>query len=1100
MSTLQNIKIIAGQLINNSVYRNTSAQAKARYILYGVHEDEANFPRFNADLTSKAGQIAFLCFEIACTYFENQDTKNASVFYAKGAELLEHCYLKDKNTEEGFDYYVLVAALAYYCASQYSKAYVLISRCQYNNQFTQLLSYYLSKQIDKLEEIIKSILIAGNEPTQEYVYCNIMARTLSNVIQFYRGGDRSHLDEANYLLDKGCKYALLSDEPSKWWLLRLLKNVIVSIPLSSFWFRLKKDDFLSDTKNGDAKLQQFDADDIIEKYIRTLAFRRKAPIYELFVSQRIALQKVLKEQGAVVSMPTSSGKTRIAELTILQTLISDPAAKVLYIAPFRSLSYEMEESLFQVFDPIGFSVTHLYGGSQFTSIDRAELESSRVLIATPEKAKAILRANEEAVDSIKLVVMDEGHLLGTGEREIANEMFTEELRRIVIQKSGKFLVLSAVLPNAEDMAVWLAKSSENVVKSNWRPSTQRIGKIIFTPGRIDIEWLDKEFPCFNSGFVRGEEDKKVLIAKTALKLSSMGSVLLYCPQKKMVLSNADTMYSLLENSEDVDWGDDVDWKCFELVCGETQLGQHYLELAKKGILCHSSSLSNDIRKYTERLLRKGKARFIYATNTLAQGVNLGVSTVIIMGVNQGNGYITIRDFWNMAGRAGRSFVDTEGKILYVVDGSGKKGLVEWRQKQANDYLLNVQLDDAQSGVCKLLRAISRIPNAIGMDFDQFLQLIAEDKLESNLPNNYKGVCKYLELIDDSLLALDFAYRDDPMDEIDWVEKHFCNSIALIQESDDDLRKKYYQVIKARVKAVRAMTLDNVIPRSFAASGLPLKAVLFIEGKLDEIRSFAYAYLESAQNVEDKETLISQLDRIILAIPSSRINKQDLQELDLIRDAWIEGRELPTIVKKAEDISLYYYDYTLSWVMNALANIFAIQNEDDLKNVFEELSLVVSNGLPSKWAVKIYQSGISSRLVSREFSEIVAEPYDMRVSEVVDFLKHNMNTPDVFTHLSDKAKKWATLIQDVYIGNRTNRIRFLRFYFSNQEYEALNEPLYCKSFDGCTYLCTVDYRVKINVKDTEKLRFSSIADIPGLSFVNEAGIWNLKNINPFIEIE
>jgi len=137
------------------------------------------------------------------------------------------------------------------------------------------------------------------------------------------------------------------------------------------------------------------------------------------------------EESSVVSMPTSSGKTRIAEIVILQSLLRDTSSKVLYIAPYRSLASEVEETLTNAFDPMGFKVTHLYGGAQITALDRNEMEIARVMIATPEKAKAILRINDEEMNSIKLVVMDEGHLLSPKTREIANEMFTEELRRIV---------------------------------------------------------------------------------------------------------------------------------------------------------------------------------------------------------------------------------------------------------------------------------------------------------------------------------------------------------------------------------------------------------------------------------------------------------------------------------------------------------------------------------------------------------------------------------------------------------------------------------------------------------------------------------------------
>ena len=89
---------------------------------------------------------------------------------------------------------------------------------------------------------------------------------------------------------------------------------------------------------------------------------------------------------------------------------------------------------------------------------------------------------------------------------------------------------------------------------------------------------------------------------------------------------------------------------------------------------------------------------MYATNTLAQGVNLGVSTVIVVGTFISPGiYLTIRDFWNMAGRAGRSFVDTEGKILIVCDSKDQKtaGKSNWI---ADKFLDSDSVDRVESGI------------------------------------------------------------------------------------------------------------------------------------------------------------------------------------------------------------------------------------------------------------------------------------------------------------------------------------------------------------------------------------------------------------------
>ena len=122
---------------------------------------------------------------------------------------------------------------------------------------------------------------------------------------------------------------------------------------------------------------------------------------------------------------TSSGKTRIAEIAILETLVNNPHSKVLYLAPFRSLSYEVEESMEKMFSPLGFTTTFLYGGGQYSKLDKALIENSNVIIATPEKAKAIIRADDDIADGIDLLIIDEGHLLGADERLIKIELFIE---------------------------------------------------------------------------------------------------------------------------------------------------------------------------------------------------------------------------------------------------------------------------------------------------------------------------------------------------------------------------------------------------------------------------------------------------------------------------------------------------------------------------------------------------------------------------------------------------------------------------------------------------------------------------------------------------
>lgn len=110
----------------------------------------------------------------------------------------------------------------------------------------------------------------------------------------------------------------------------------------------------------------------------------------------------------------------------------------------------------------------------------------------------------------------------------------------------------------------------------------------------------------------------------------------------------------------------------------------------------------------ERLMRSEKPRVIIATSTLGQGVNLGVSTVIFSTLYQSGNPITKRDFWNIAGRAGRAFVDHEGKILVAHDITKKdENKINWERKMISAYLNKSNIDRAESGCLELIRTLKQ---------------------------------------------------------------------------------------------------------------------------------------------------------------------------------------------------------------------------------------------------------------------------------------------------------------------------------------------------------------------------------------------------------
>ena len=89
----------------------------------------------------------------------------------------------------------------------------------------------------------------------------------------------------------------------------------------------------------------------------------------------------------------------------------------------------------------------------------------------------------------------------------------------------------------------------------------------------------------------------------------------------------------------------------------------------------------------ERLMRSRPPLIIIASSTLGQGVNVGISSIIVSTPYYGQNCISNRDFWNICGRAGRAFSDVEGKILYAIDTTEEAWKVSKNRNLARNYLI-----------------------------------------------------------------------------------------------------------------------------------------------------------------------------------------------------------------------------------------------------------------------------------------------------------------------------------------------------------------------------------------------------------------------------
>lgn len=1127
MNIEENIKRLK-KVNDDQVIQGLIAQADARYILFNTSEERENFPAYTIN-DGNLNILALYYLEIGCSFAENQNFENSREPMERGASILEFVHGSEVNKTGLSNYYCLISALAYYVSFQYSKSFILIKKIKANTIISNLVSLFLERNFNQLNEEIEKIIldvtytdefisnnyIENNEDGDHKIYEITIAKSLNGFIKYFQTGNEFYLTSAKANLNCLKEIAEVNSEPSIWWVVRLLLLIAEGFNEASLWNSLKK---------------HFDTETtIIKKYIQSLVYLHPRGIHELFITQRKSLTKVLNEEGngCVVTIPTSSGKTRIAEIAILDCINKNAENKVLYIAPFRSLAFEIENSLEKILSNVGISLSHLYGGSLYSRLDEKIVEESDLIIATPEKAKAIIRGNREIGSQFKLTIIDEGHLLGPNKRLIVNEIFYEELRFFAENNGGRFLVLSAVLPNAEDLAQWLTKSTETIYKDTWRPSDERLGILDWTGTQVNLNWMnnDEDRPSFNNKFILREQqplkpgqrkirffpsNKNEAIASTTYKLRSFGTSLIFVGIKDSVFTMADAYLKCLGNDpDDYKWSNKFDWKAFELACIETYgENNNWLLFAKKGILCHHGGLQSDVRLPLERLMRNDKPLVIISTSTLGQGVNLGVSSVIFSTIYQAGSLITARDFWNIAGRAGRAFVDHEGKILVardISDTSNKRARdkIKWYENTIKGYFNKEEIDIASSGILALVRALYRITADGGIQLDTLLQLISENKIE-DIGNNAKELDNILDWIDDTLLALqDLNNKTDEAIDFGWIETFFRNSLAYIQAKGQEAisEENLIKFFQARVKGIiKKVGEDKSKWKAIINSGIPLNSDLFLESKMFDIMLALLAFSKSEKELDDKILLtnivIKTIDKMPVLIEDN--NSIENEDLPIITSKWLKAEPLSSFTahEGVEGIITDLFTFKLPWVFNGIAKKLRAKEMEEDAEIIEELSMLIEIGVPNLKALKIYQAGIRSRVSSNELSYLFEdELWDKSIrdykTDIVLYKEHYK------TLVSATCKEWIELLFHL-----TNTKVQTVDDISNFEFKGVHkftETLIAKEINGKQHLVSPDfsYIKEINGSDID---FTSVNKVSGIFFQydKEDDLWKMVIENPYVQ--
>ncbi|NXC83330.1 HELQ Helicase, partial [Cercotrichas coryphoeus] len=404
-------------------------------------------------------------------------------------------------------------------------------------------------------------------------------------------------------------------------------------------------------------------------------FRQLRGIETLYEWQHdcLMLESLQQRKNLIYSLPTSGGKTLVAEIIILQELLCRQK-DVLMILPYVAIVQEKVwiQGLSSFGIELGFLVEE-YAGSKgrFPPIKRRVKKS--LYIATIEKGHALVNSliETERIDDLGLVVVDELHMLGEGSRGAILEITLAKI--LYTSKKTQIIGMSATLNNVGDLQKFL---QAEYYTNNFRPvELKEYIKIRDTIYAVDSK-SENGFSFsrllnfkYSSNLERADPDHIIALVTEVIPKYSC---LIFCPTKKSCENVASLVCKYLKK----EFRAHREKEKQDLIKNLKSIGNGTVCPVLKqtipfGIAYHHSGLTNDERKSIEETYSSGVLCLLACTATLAAGVNLPARRVILRSPYVGNDFLKRNQYKQMIGRAGRAGIDSAGESILIVQEKDK---------------------------------------------------------------------------------------------------------------------------------------------------------------------------------------------------------------------------------------------------------------------------------------------------------------------------------------------------------------------------------------------------------------------------------------------
>lgn len=673
-------------------------------------------------------------------------------------------------------------------------------------------------------------------------------------------------------------------------------------------------------------------------------------IFSFLPSQREALHKGLLSYNRSFSlrMPTSAGKSYITELLIYQELQKTPNAKILYLAPLRSLGHELREKYRSISSQLDFTYRSLYGGSSMTGTE-AILAEADLFITTPETFMSLEGSIDDILRQFTLVICDEGQLIESVGRGLDYEMLLSRLRK---QEHVRFLFISAIIPNIGDINTWLGGTVGEVGESNYRPCTIRFGVASTDKTSITLhvyENVNKKSLFDFTSFVNKDESKgfkldtqKNRACLMAMKSLDAGSVMLYSTFKKKEYNASCYKYgeciaNIIQKGKlpsPRSFLNTNQRNLLDLLCEFTEynFGTDYYEtnFMKEGFAVHTGSLPQEMREIVETGYEKGALRMIICNSTLAEGVNFPIRTLVLGDIRHpsGKGWMEREVLMNVIGRVGRAGRETYG---FVICADKAWWFVKEAASGENLKYAKGMLNDIAFEILKVERRLQR-----QLTDDEVNYMLSESGL-------VESIDKMLMLSTD-----DFTTDED-------VSLDVSSSSLSYHLGNDKHKKQITRIFSVRNSYLHGLSNGNIqMYKDTLISPI-------VQTTLQDVISDDYGLSTLSTEDLSSEEWIEK----IIYLTSLLVHIDDKQKVKTLMSCWMEGLRYVEIADKmrlpiddvVDLVEWLRRDFLLATksILHYMSIRFNIQNDSIV-----DWSYLIEKGLCSKMQIMMMQKGLSDR--------------------------------------------------------------------------------------------------------------------------------------------